>query len=173
MASDVPMKPDQMTDQALALWMLDRIRDSEEFLGVIQAARLSGIPDVLDTPHYMSRHRTRLKRLFQDDEEDAVDVPAGLAGTIDALIIRDGLSSAEELIEKAIAAYIERHPRGREGLPPDGLTTFRLARSEIEGKSTGAFRPGFVAGLASLARDELARVAAADRARNQGQEHDQ
>ncbi len=44
------------SDQTLALWMLERMRDSERFLGVIKAARTSGQRDALDTPDYIERH---------------------------------------------------------------------------------------------------------------------
>lgn len=152
------------SEKELALWMLDRMRDSEEFLAVLHAARTAGRPDVLDTPDYVARHKRRLKKLYQSDDEEAVEVPASLATKIEALVKRDGLSSAEELLEKALAAYLERHPKGLEGLPAE-LTTFELARAEIEGRTAGAFSPGFTATLAAAARSELDRQATADKAR--------
>ena len=75
MTSDHPHR--DTPDKALALWMLDRMRDSEEFLGVIQAARKAGRPDVLDEPDYVARHKGRLAKLYQSDEddEDTIDAP--------------------------------------------------------------------------------------------------
>ncbi|MGL1622414.1 hypothetical protein ACSTG8_23420, partial [Vibrio parahaemolyticus] len=67
------------SDRELALWMLERVRDSEEFLGVIKAARTAGSRDVLDTPEYVARHRGRLKPLYQSDDSDTEEAPAALA----------------------------------------------------------------------------------------------
>ena len=165
MTSDHPHR--DMPDQALALWMLSRMRDSEEFLGVIQAARKTGRPDVLDEPDYVARHKGRLAKLYQsDDDEDTVDAPPSLAAKIDAVMRRDMISSVEELLEKALAAYIDKHPSKNEGLPKNWQTTFDVARAEIEGKTSGAFEPGFVAGLAASAREELDRQAAIEKMRN-------
>ena len=159
------------SDKELALWMLDKMRDSEEFLGVLKAARVSGRPDVLDTPDYVAKHKGRLKKLYQGDTDDTVGAPASVAGTMDALAARDLLSSREELIEKALAAYLDRHPKGKEGLPKDWQTTFDLARAEIEGQSKGAFKKGFVRDLASAARAELDRQAvAAEKSRAAGRD---
>ena len=47
------------SDQVLALWMLERMRDSERFLGVIKAARVGGQREVLDTPDSIERHQDR------------------------------------------------------------------------------------------------------------------
>ena len=163
-------EPTGRSDKELALWMLDRMRDSEEFLGVIRAARTAGRPDILDTPDYVSRHKDRLKKLYQSDDEEDIEAPASLAGTIDEIAARDLLSGREELIEKALAAYIERHPKGAEGLPKDWQSTFDLARAEVEGQSSGAFKPGFVAELAAAARTELDRQAAAERTRDAGRD---
>lgn len=157
------------SDQELALWMLDKMRDSEEFLGVIQAARVAGKPDVLDTLDYVARHKQRLKRLFQSDDEEPVEVPASLAGAIEEIAARDMLSGREEVIEKALAAYLERHPEVAKDLPKDWQSTFEAARSEIEGKTHGAFEPGFTASLAAAARQEMERQASAERAA--GNEH--
>lgn len=165
MASEMTAK----SEQELALWMLDRMRDSEEFLGVIQAARLAGAPDVLDSPDYVARHKQRLKRLYQSDEEEPIDVPASLAGVIEEIAARDMLSGREEVIEKALAAYLELHPESAKNLPKDWQSTFEAARSEIEGKTQGAFEPGFTATLAAAARLEMEREATADRAA--GKEH--
>jgi len=163
MASDAMMNPDNKSDQELAMWMLVRMRDSEEFLGVIRTARIAGVRDVLDTPEYAARHQGRLKKLYQSDSEDPVEAPASLAGIVDELVARDLLSSREELLEKALKAYLDSHPKGAEGLPAEWQTTFDAARAEIEGKTQGAFEPGFVAGLAAAARRELNRQAERDR----------
>lgn len=159
MPSDAPMNHTNKSDRELALWMLERVRDSEEFLGVIKAARTAGSRDVLDTPEYVARHRGRLKPLYQSDDSDTEEAPAALASLIDEIVARDMLSSREELLEKALKAYLESHPKGMEGLPLEWETTFEAARAEIEGKTSGAFEPGFVAGLADAARAELARQA--------------
>lgn len=151
------------SDQDLALWMLDKMRDSEEFLGVIQAARVAGTPDVLDTPDYIARHKQRLKRLYQSDEEAPVEVPASVAGVIEEIAARDMLSGREEVIEKALAAYLDRHPEGTKDLPSDWQSTFEAARAEIEGKTQGAFEPGFTARLAAAARMEMERQASVER----------
>ena len=165
MTSDHPHR--DTPDKALALWMLDRMRDSEEFLGVIQAARRTGRPDVLDEPDYVARHKSRLAKLYQSDEddEDTIDAPPSLAAKIDAVMRRDMISSVEELLEKALAAYIDNHPSKSEGLPKDWQTTFDVARAEIEGKTSGAFEPGFAANLAASARAEIDRSLEADQAR--------
>jgi hypothetical protein len=139
------------------------MRDSEEFLGVIQKARRSGQPDILDTPDYVARHKSRIAKLYQSDSEHDVEVPVSIAAKIEALMQRDMLSSPEELIEKALAAYIEKHPRAAEGLPKYWQTTLEAARAEVEGKTRGAFEPGFAAGLAASARQELERQATTER----------
>ena len=105
------------TEPELALWMLERMRDSEEFLGVIQAGRVSGRPDVLDSPEYVTRHKDRLKKLYQSDDEEIIDAPPALAAKIKAIMQRDMISSVEELFEKALAAYIALHPEKAAGLP--------------------------------------------------------
>jgi hypothetical protein len=155
MASDAPLNPGNKSDQELALWMLERMRDSEEFLGVIRAARTAGKRDVLDMPDYVARHKGRLKKLYQSDSDDTEEVPPALAGLIDEIVERDMLSSREDLLEKALKAYLDSHPKGAEGLPAEWQTTFDAARAEIEGKTQGAFEPGFVAGLAAAARREI------------------
>jgi len=171
MASDASMNPDKRSDQELALWMLERMRDSEEFLGVIRLARTAGTRDVLDTPDYVTRHKGRLKKLYQTDSDDTEEAPAALGGLIDEIVARDMLSSREELLEKALKAYLDSHPRGAEGLPAEWQTTFDAARAEIEGKTKGAFEPGFIAALAAAARQEMERQAALeqDRASGRGQ----
>lgn len=147
------------TDKELALWMLDRMRDSEEFLGVLQKARKAGKPDVLDKPDYVARHKARLAKLYTSDTEDDVPVSPATIAKIEILMERDMLSSPEEFIEKALAAYIEKHPRGMESLDANWQSTFDAARAEIEGQTQGIFEPGFTAGLAASAREELARQA--------------
>lgn len=164
------MNPDNKSDQELALWMLERMRDSEEFLGVIRAARTGGTRDVLDTPGYVARHQGRLKKLYQGDSEDPVEAPASLAGMVDELVARDLLSGREELLEKALKAYLDSHPKGGEGLPIEWQTTFAAARAEIEGRTNGAFEPNFTASLAASARQELERQAALERDRSSGRE---
>jgi hypothetical protein len=163
-------EPAGRSDKELALWMLDRMQDSAEFLGAIRAARTKGKRDVLDTPEYAARHRGRLKKLFQSGSDDTVETPASLAGAIDEIAARDLLSGREELIEKAIAAYLDTHPRGAAGLPSQWATTFESARAEIEGQTKGAFKPGFVAELAAAARIEMDRQSAAEQARALGRE---
>jgi len=160
MASDASMNLSNKSDQELALWMLERMRGSEEFLGVIRAARMAGTRDVLDAPDYVTRHKSRLKKLYQTDADDSEETPASLAGLIDEIVARDMLSSREELLEKALKAYLDSHPLGAEGLPAEWQTTFDAARAEIEGRTQGAFEPGFTAGLAAAARQELERQAA-------------
>jgi len=164
----MPSEPTDRSDQELALWMLERMKDSAEFLGTLRAARVKGKRDILDAPEYIDRHKGRLKKLYQGDEDETVDAPTSLAGTIDEIAARDLLSGREELIEKAIAAYLDAHPRGAEGLPAAWQTTFDLARAEIEGKTQGGFQPGFVADLAAAARRELAREAAIEAQRTRG-----
>lgn len=164
----MPSDYGRLSEKELALWMLDKMRDSESFLGVLKAARVAGEPDVLDTPDYVARHKGRLKTLYQGDGEETTDMPASTAAVIDQLVDRDLLSSREELIEKALAAYLDRHPKGRDGLPSAWQSTFELARDEIEGRSKGAFRKGFVAELAAAARQEMERQEEIAKAR----EHD-
>ena len=157
-----------MADKDLALWMLERMRDSEEFLGVIQKARTAGKRDMLDTVDYVARHKRRLAKLFQSDSEDDVATSPSTAAKIEAVMKRDMLSSPEEFIEKALAAYIEKHPRGAEGLASEWQTTFEAARAEIEGRTSGAFEPGFTTSLAASAREELARVSENAQVRDRG-----
>ena len=160
-----------MADKDLALWMLERMRDSEEFLGVIQKARTAGKRDMLDTVDYVARHKSRLAKLFQSDTEDDVAASPTTVAKIEAVMKRDMLSSPEEFFEKALGAYIEKHPRGAEGLADEWQTTFEAARAEIEGSTSGAFEPGFVAGLAAAARQEMDRQAVSERDRDAGREH--
>ena len=155
-----------MADQELALWMLERMRDSEEFLGIILKARIAGATDVLDTPDYVGRHKQRLRKLYQSDTEGEVSTTATTAAKIEALMKRDMLSSPEEFLEKALAAYIEKH--GQDGLPKNWQTTVAAARAEIEGKTSGAFDPGFTACLATAAREELTKLQAMENSRSDG-----
>jgi len=160
------MNPNGKSDQELALWMLERMRDSEEFLGVLRSARTVGSRDVLDTPDYVARHKGRLKKLYQSDSDDTEETPAALGGLIDEIVARDMLSSREELLEKALKAYLDSRPLGAQGLLAEWQTTFDAARAEIEGKTHGAFEPGFVAGLAAAARREIEQLAAKDQSKD-------
>jgi hypothetical protein len=144
-------------DKELALWMLERMRLSKESLGVISAARSAGSTDVLDTPDYVALHTQRLAPLYQGADEEVFDAPASLLAKIELLAKRDLLSSPEEFIEKALAAYIAKHPKGDTDLPPHWQTTIDDARAEVEGRTSGAFHPGFTAELATAARAEIAR----------------
>lgn len=145
-------------DPVLALWMLERMRDSEQFLGVLRAARSSGQRDVLDTPDYVALHRQRLGKLFKAEADDDTPLPPATAAKIAAVMKRDLLSSPEEFLEKALEAYLQLNPRGLDGIDVERRSVFEDARAEIEGRTTGEFEPGFVAGLASAARAEIARV---------------
>ena len=160
------------SDQALALWMLERMRDSDRFLRVLKAARASGQRDALDTPDYIDRHQDRLKKLYQSETEEEEDIPPTTAAKIEALLKRDMLSSKEELLEKALAAYLEQHAQGGKDLPSDWQTTFEAAQAEIEGRTSGAFEPGFTAGLAAQARQELSRQNETDKTRDTGRERE-
>ena len=152
---------DGMSERELALWMLEKMKDSDTFLGILRKARADGDPHMLDKAELRALHLLRLKMLHEGDEEETVEVPVTLAGTIAALVERDLLSGPEELIEKAIAAYIER--TGERGLPAFTEPTIEMARAEIEGRTQGQFDPGLVRELASAARVELAREAEAER----------
>ncbi|MBS0243975.1 MAG: hypothetical protein JSS20_17515 [Proteobacteria bacterium] len=154
------------SERELALWMLEKMRNSVEFLGVLKGARIKGQRDILDEPDYIQRQQQRLKRLHQADSEDVLPVSSSVAARIDALVKRDLLSSREEFIEKAIGAYLDRHPRGREELPAEWQSTIEAARAEIEGRTSGNFEPGFTAELAAAAREELARQLEASLARS-------
>ncbi len=157
-------------DKELALWMLERMRDSEEFLGVIRAARSAGGTDILDTPDYIALHTRRAAPLYQGEHEELVDAPASLVAVIEKLAERDLLSGKEDLIEKAIAAYLAKHPKGDTDLPKNWQSTVDLARAEIEGHTSGAFKPGFVTELATAARQEIARRAGLDSGRGAGRD---
>lgn len=157
-------------DMELALWMLERMRNSERFLAVIKAARIAGHRDVLDTPDYVELHLSRLKKLFQSGSGDDAPLPSATAAKVAAIMKRDLLSSPEEFLEKAWDAYLELNPRGLEGIDAERQTVFDQARDEIEGRTSGEFKPEFVSGLAAAARDELVRQADHSIDRSQGQE---
>lgn len=158
------------SDKELALWMLDRIRDSERFLSIIRAARNSGTRDVLDTPEYIATHRGRLKKLFQSDSGDDTPFPPATAAKVAAIMKRDLLSSPEEFLEKALDAYLLLHPRGLEDIAVERQSAFDAARDAIEDRTSGEFKPGFVARLAAAAREELSRQSERTLDRSQGHE---
>ncbi len=169
MANDPNGRPkSDAPDKELALWMLERMRDSEGFLGVIRAARSAGGTDILDTPDYVARHKARLAPLYQGADEESVEASDTVVALLEKLGARDLASCNEELLEKALAAYIAKSPKGGEGLPSNWPSTFDAARDEIEGRTTGAFKPGFTAELAASARAEMARQAGADKSRGSG-----
>lgn len=148
------------SDRELALWMLGEMRESEAFLAMLRAARRQGRRDILDTRADADPHRKRLAQLFDGSEDASVsDAPPALVGVIEEVIARDLMSGREEFLEKALAAYLEQHPRGSEGLAAGWQTTIEAARDEIEGRTSGAFEPGFTGKLAEAAREELARQA--------------
>lgn len=158
------------SDNELALWMLERMRASEQFLGVIKAARVAGHRDVLDTPDYLALHRERLKKLFQSAAGDDEDLPPASAAKVAAIMKRDLLSSPEEVLEKALDAYLELNPRSIDGLDIERRSLFALARDEIEGRTSGEFNAGFAGELAAAARAELTRQAEQSIDRSLGQE---
>ncbi|MBX9924951.1 MAG: hypothetical protein K2Y05_01210 [Hyphomicrobiaceae bacterium] len=140
--------------------------DSDEFLGVLRKARAAGKRDILDTPDYIAKHKARLLKLHKSDSEEDTDITTAAAAWIDALVERDLLSSREEFLDKAIAAYVEKY--GVDHLPGADKSIVDAARDEIEGKTQGAFASGFVATLASAARAEFA----AETEKSRGQERD-
>lgn len=154
---------DGMSERELALWMLGKMQDSETFIGVLRSARKAGEPHFLDSADIRALHRQRLRQLHEGDDEEIVDIPVTLAAKMAALIERDLLSGPEELIEKAIEAYVER--TGERDLPKERGATIAMARAEIEGRTSGVFHKGFVAGLARAARNEMAREAEQERDR--------
>lgn len=171
MANNTALPSKDLPDRELALWLIDRMQASEEFLAVIQAARAKGQRDVLDTPDYVAEHKARVRKLFDDGSDDEpADVPPSLAGKIEAIMARDMISGVEEFLEKAIAAYIEKHPLQSQGLPEQWRTTVEAARAEVEGRTDGAFAPGFTASLAASARAEIDRRLARDQDREAGRD---
>ena len=162
--------PTGESDKELALWMLERMRGSDEFLGVIRAARSAGEPHILDTPEIAAQHTSRLAPLYQGDTEIALEASEAVAAIMERVKSRDLLSCDEELLEKALAAFLAKNPKIGEGMPTDWPATFDLAKDEIEGRISGAFKAGFVAELATAARVELARSAAAEASRLSGRD---
>lgn len=153
MAGDPSLPRADMPDKELALWMLQRMRDSAGFMDVLRNARVQGKRDVLDTPAYVARNGKRVANLFQSDTEEDVAAASSTAQTIEEIMRRDLISSPEEFLEKAIAAYIEKH--GAKDLPAEWQSTFEAAQAEIEGRTQGVFEAGFVEKLAGAAREEL------------------
>lgn len=158
-----PMASDGISDRQLALWMLSRMQESAGFIDVLRKARAKGKRHALDQAQYRALHLSRVRKLHTGDDDEVVEVPPALAAKMEALIERDLLSGPEELLEKAIEAYVER--TGQRALPLERAATFAMARDEIEGKTSGVFHKGFVADLAGSAREEMARDAEALRAR--------
>lgn len=148
----------------MALAMVSKLANSQGSLAVIREARQQGTRDVLDDPAYVAKHRQRLKRLYQGDAETPVSLPVPIAKVIEAIMSRDLLSSPEELIEKALGAYLDQHPKGREGVTIDWPTTAAAARAEIEAGAADRFDAGFAGRLAEAEREERSRVAEKDRA---------
>jgi hypothetical protein len=149
----MPTTPTGKTDKELALWMLDRMADSDEFLGALRKARIAGKRDILDAPDYIAKHKARLLTLHKSGSEEDTDMTTASAAWIDALVERDLLSSREEFLDKAIEAYVEKY--GADQLPAGaGKSIVDAARDEIEGKTSGAFEPGFMEKLAAAARQE-------------------
>lgn len=171
MASNLSPAPSPGANEAeLALWMLERMRDSERFLAVIKAARVAGRRDVLDAFDYVDGHRVRLKKLFQSSSGDDAPLPPATAKKVAAIMKRDLLSSPEEVLEKALDAYLQLNPRGLDEIDAERQSAFDAARDEIEGRTSGEFRPGFASDLAATAREELARQA--DRSPDRSQEQE-
>lgn len=160
-----PSDSDQpRSDRELALWMLEQMRESTAFLAMLRAARRKGRRDILDTREDFDPHTKRLAALFDGDEDVVVgDAPPRLGGVIEEVMARDLLSGREEFLEKALAAYLEQHPLGTQGLPVEWQTTIEAARDEIEGRTEGAFEAGFIGKLAAAAREEIARSSERDR----------
>ena len=77
----------------------------------------------------------------------------------------------EELIEKAIEAYLRLSPKGEEDVPAGWKSTLALAEAEIRGEVRGQFAPGFVALLAGRARAEQA-LAGPEPEKDRGRERD-
>jgi hypothetical protein len=144
-------------DKDLALWMLERMRHSENDLAVIRQARSAGGTDILDTPKHIALHSKRLAPLYQGGDEELVEMPEAVVATLERIAAQHVLSCNEELFEKALAAYLAKYPKAGEGVPSDWPTTIDAARAEVEGRTSGAFKPGFTAELATAARTEIAR----------------
>ena len=157
--------PTGTSDRELALWMLERMRESDKFLEVIRAARSAGVPHLLDKADTTSMHTGALALLYQGDTDVALDTSSPVAAAMDKAKARYLLSCDEELLEKALAAFLAAHPKIAEGVPSDWPATFNQAKDEIEGRTSGVFKTGFVAELAAAARLELARSAGVDKSR--------
>lgn len=134
--------------------MASKLANSQGSLAIIRDARAAGKRDVLDSPAYVAKHRQRLSSLYRGDAERSVSLPVPIAKVIEAIMSRDLLSSPEELLEKALGAYLDQHPRGREGVAVDWQTTLAAARAEIEAGTTERFGPGFAGRLAEAERAE-------------------
>jgi hypothetical protein len=156
------------SETELALWMLERMRGSAKFLEAIREARLAGRHDALDSVDDIEPNRQRLKALHEGDDE--VPVPPAVAARVAVLVERDVLVSGEALIEAAMALYLATKERAGTPLPINQGSVLDAARDEIEGRTNGQFKAGFVAGLAAAARAELEREA--DLARQQGLERE-
>ena len=162
--------PTGESDKELALWMLERMRGSDEFLGVIRAARSAGEPHILDKAEITAQHTSRLAPLYQGDTELALEASDTVLAAMQTAKARNLLSCDEELLEKALAAFLAKNPKIGEGMPSDWPATFDLAKDEIEGRTSGAFKAGFVAELATAARGELARSASAEASQQSGRD---
>lgn len=154
------------SDRDLALWMLERMRESDTFLESIRAARSAGGTDMLDRPEYTDAHRVRLAPLFEGDKLSTLDVSETVDAAVTKLKEFQLLSGNEELLEKVLAAFLAKHPKIATTVPADWPSTIDAARAEVEGKTKGRFRAGFTADLASAARRELERNAQADRSKS-------
>ena len=171
MANDPTSVPrHDAADTELALWMLERMRDSEEFLGVIRAARSAGGRNVLDTPSYIARQQARLAPLYQGGSEELVDLPDSVVARLEAIAQQHLLSCNEETVEKMLAAFLVANPKIAATVPADWPTTFDMAKAEVEGRTSGVFMPGFAADLAAAARGEIARRTELDKGRGSGRD---
>lgn len=168
MASKDELPGADASERELALWMLDRMADSERFLADIRAARVGQAPDVMDTPEFVGKHKARLAPLYQGGTAEQVELSDEVVAMMAILAERDVRAGREDVIEKALLAYLEENPKGGEGLPKFEPSTVELARAEVEGRVQGAFREGFVAELAGAARVEIARRQAASQSISKG-----
>lgn len=144
-----------MPDKDLALWLLERMRSSEDFVASLRRARTAGTQDLLDRPEFSAPHLKRLAKLYQAGSEDDVTTTASTAAAIDTVIARDLLSGREQFVELALASYLDQHPELADGLPKDWQTTIEAARAEVEGRTSGAFDADFTSRLAAAAREEM------------------
>ncbi len=147
-------EPDTSSNRAMALWLLDRMDESAQFLGQLRAARHAGVSDMFDRPELITRHQKVLRKLTEDDsDEEPVDLPAALVAKLRALADRDLLSGPGQVIEAALALYIAKRPDLARELPPFAPMTPAAARAAIEAPGGSELE----AYLAEAARDELAR----------------